>query len=192
MFGVNFYIRDASLVRFVAPDSSPTLSAGGKAHSIGGVSVGVVEATGEAPGFLRSHDAKTVSFLKWGIRLKAVNTLPSEAVTINSVSVKFRGRSGYQASSGDRHGHIYLWEKAYGKGPTSQEFEPFPILVPPLGTVYMRVEHFLTVFRKRFLVIKRPVSFRIEEVKEPETYQMIMSDVSMTVETSRGTLKIRI
>lgn len=192
MFGINFYIRDASLVKFVAAEPLPKLSAGGKAHSIGGVSVGVVEATGEAPGFLHAHDAKTVSILEWGIRLKVVNTLVSEAVTINSISVRFRGRSGYQASSGDRHGHIYIWDRAYGGEPASKEFEPFPILVPPAGTVYMRVEHFLTVFRQRFLVIKRPVSFRIEEVKAPETYQMIMREVAMTVETSRGTLKITI
>jgi hypothetical protein len=165
---------------------------GGQAQSGGGISIALVEGTGSAPGFLKAGESTSLQFLEWSFHLKAVNTRTTEGVTIDGIQAKVKGANGYLASSWSSGVQVNPLQSGYEVSLESEspKLEPFPILVPPLGTVYLRVHMILRLTKRTLWVMKRPAGFRADEVKAPDIYALIWRKITTTVSTSRGHIRI--
>lgn len=168
---------------------SPRNSAG-IARSVGGISVAVVDGTGQAPGFLNPPLGGPLDTLQWGFDLKAVNAMTGEGATINSIEVEAKGRGQFRCSSWRSGVHIYALETAYSTPKPNAVMEPFPLLIPPLGSLNAHVQLFLRVYRQRLHWFKKKVEFRPEEVKAPDTYELLWRELVIIVRTNKGTLRV--
>ncbi len=121
----------------------------GIARSVAGISVAVVEGTGEAPGFLNPPLGGPLDTLQWGFDLKAVNAMTAEGATINSVEVEATGRGQFRCSSWRSGVHVYPLETAYSIPQPKAALEPFPLRITPLGSLNVHVQLYLRVYRPR-------------------------------------------
>jgi hypothetical protein len=164
----------------------------GRARSGGGISIALVEGTSSAPGFLETGRSTFLQFLEWSFHLKAVNTRATDGVTIDGIQARVKGANGYLASSWSSGVQVNPLQSGYEVSLESEtpKLEPFPILVPPLGTTYLRVHMILRLTKRRLWVIRRPAGLRPDEVKAPDTYALIWRKIAATVSTSRGSIRI--
>ena len=150
----------------------------------------MVDGTGQAPGFLNPPLGGPLDTLQWGFDLKAVNAMTGEGATINSIEVEAKGRGQFRCSSWRSGVHIYALETAYSTPKPNAVMEPFPLLIPPLGSLNAHVQLFLRVYRQRLHWFKKKVEFRPEEVKAPDTYELLWRELVIIVRTNKGTLRV--
>ena len=127
-----------------------------------------------------AHTKMTFSQIDWHMVLKLANA-SKESLMIESIQVECIGKNGYRCKSNNFLTQIYrvdgnneldIVEKLLKKDASEKEIIFLPFLLRAQLEEIIRVDFVLETYKRRLLKL-RTISFKRQEIKEPETYRQL-------------------
>jgi hypothetical protein len=166
-------------------------------------SASIVPATVSAAGFNLSLPIDKFSRLNWFMTLKLVNA-SKENLIVENIQAEWIGENNYRCKSiyeqiyevnqGDEDKDEVIINQLNEKENPKRKTLFLPILLKPQSEKIIRVDFLLETYKRTFFNHWLPVSFKKEEIKEPDTYQQLLQSavIKIKINESRGPLLIKI
>lgn len=162
-------------------------------------SIGIVPGCTSAAGFNLKKPIENFSEVDWFIILKFVNA-SKENIIIKNIQSEWIGKDNYKCKSNDFLTQVYeangdneedVINQLLDTNIKHDEDESFkrrilflPSLIKRQSEKITRVDFVLETYRRIFFKYWKPISFKREEIKEPETYIQILQKAVIKVKIS--------
>ncbi len=166
-------------------------------------SVRIIPATASAAGFDLRMPLDKFSRLDWFMTLKLVNA-SKENLIVENIQAEWIGKNNYRCKS--IYAQIYEVDQRNEKNEEmvvnqlnreeslKGKILFLPILLKYQSEKFIRVDFLLETHKRIFLNYWLPISFKKEEIKEPETYEQLLQKaiIKIRINESRKPLLLKI
>lgn len=156
-------------------------------------SVAIIPATVSAFGFDLRQSSDNFSRIDWSMILKLINASENSLV-IENIEAECIGKYSYRCKSNNFLTQIYktiggseedVIEKLLKDDTSTKELTFLPFLLKAQSEKLVRVNFILELYRKVFLKLK-PILFKRQEIKEPETYQDLLQEAIIKIKVNES------
>jgi hypothetical protein len=144
---------------------------------------------------------ETFSQIDWFMLLKLINASKNSLI-IENIRVECIGKNGYRCKSNNFLTQIYrasgnneanVIEKLLKEDVCEKKMIFLPFLLKAQSEEIIRVDFLLETYKMIFLKLK-PISFKRQEIKEPETYQQLLQKavIKIKINENRKPLLLKI
>lgn len=175
-----------------------------KPVSFGQFSVSIVPATVSAAGFDLTTPIDRFSMLDWFMTLKLVNA-SKENLIIENIQAEWIGKDNYRCKSNyvriceaiqeSEKNETMAVDQLIDKNKSLERKTIFlPILLKYQSEKFIRADFSLKIYKRKFFSYWDPISFKKEDIKEPETYEQLLQKaiIKITTDRSRKPLLLKI
>ena len=141
---------------------------------------------------------ESFSQIDWFMILKLVNASKDNLI-IENIQAECIGKNGYRCKSNNFPTQIFEWTGREESDTIDQLLNIddenwnikkrilfLPFLLKNQSEKLIRVDFVLETYKRVFLNYWRPISFRREEIKEPETYQRLLQKAVIRIRTNEN------
>lgn len=183
--------KDLAIVKVEYAPTKDGPKRSGQAEKGAGILAALVPAAVGAAGFPLEYNLDEYSSIHGGFNLKIVNPSTDKPITITKIVVTYEGKKGYYVTTGDYGVSIYPIKKPYDFDVDTNKPEIFPLLIPQQASLYFCVKAYMDIWKWDWFFFKRRVSFKRDEIKEPEVYDPLLQKLKVTIYTDHGKISIK-
>jgi len=160
-------------------------------------SAGIIPGIVSAAGFDLSIPTEKFSIIDWYMILKLVNA-SKENIIIENIQANWVGKNNYRAKSNDFLTQIYtasgdneediinkLLDMTNDKKTPSKQILFLPFLLECEREKIIRVNFVLETYKRIFLNYWKPIFFKKEEIKAPETYIELLQKAFIKIKINK-------
>lgn len=167
-------------------------------------SAAIISSSVSAAGFNLNVPTDRFSTIDWFMTLKLVNA-SKEDLIIENVQAEWIGKDNYRCKSEyvgiceamqkDEKGEIRVIDQFTDEEKKLERRSIFlPILLKGQSRKFIRADFSLRTYKQIFFSYWKPISFRKEEIKEPETYEQLLQKaiIKIKINESRKPILLKI